>query len=466
MSTTLLPPAQWAQLEFASADLGDVRRNKRLLKVATGLAANPGGTLPQAFGSWAELKAAYRFLEGPQVAAEGVLEPHLARTRAACQQAGEYLLIEDTTELDYTSSVAREDLGVIGDGGGRGLHLHTSLAVQVQAWDLEQRPEGAVVGLLGWRCWNRRADPRRKTETRAQLLRRPRESDRWAAVLEQTGGPPPGCTWIYVADRESDFYEPLERCHRLGVDFIIRACQKHRLVGELAWLSQALAQAPVRGQREVELRSRPGQAARVAKVEVRTAAVTYRGPYRPGGRRADLPLGVVEVREKEPPPGTEPLHWILLTSLSCQRWVEVQRIVGRYTARWWVEEYHKALKSGTGVEDSQLKRAYRLEALVAILAVVAVRLLNTKHLARAQPDAPVAPAEFGQEAVAILAQRFGKPKGGWTQRELLRAVARLGGFIGRRGDGEPGWQTIWRGWHRLMYMVQGAELIQNVRRCG
>ncbi len=448
-------------MEFGTAVLGDERRKNRLVKMATRLAAHPGGTLPQVFSTWAELKGAYRFLDQPAVGPEQILEPHLQRTRASCRQSGEYLLIEDTTQLDYTGPLEREGLGVIGDGRGRGLMLHTTLAVQVQVWDLEQRPEGEVVGLFGLQCWNRRKQPSRKTETRAQLLRRPRESQRWAAMLEQTGGPPPTCTWIYIADAESDFYEPIERCQRLGADFIIRACQEHRLAGEFEWMSQALAGAAVRGQMQVPLRSRPGQAARVAQVEVRTSPVTYRGPYRPGGRRPNLPLNVVEVREVDAPEGVEPLHWILLTSLSCQRWVEIQRIIGRYTARWWVEEYHKALKSGAQIEDSQLRRAYRLESLLGILAVVAIRLLNTKHLARARPERALDAQAFGPEALAILAKQFGEPKGGWTNRELIRSLARLGGFIGRRSDGEPGWQNIWRGWHRLILMAQGAELIQS-----
>jgi hypothetical protein len=462
MTTALLPAAQWAQLEFASADLGDARRTKRLLLMATRLAENPGGTLPRAFSGWDELKAAYRFLDQPQVGWEEICQPHWERTRFACRQPGEYLIIEDTTHLDYTGGTGREDLGVIGDGHGRGLMLHTSLAVRVEAWTLEQRPEGVLVGLFGQQCWNRRPLPARKTETRAQLLRRSRESQRWALVLEQTGAQrAEDSTWIYIADRESDFYEPLERCQQHGVDFIIRGCQEHRLVGEFEYLSQALKAAAVCGSAEVELRSRPGQAERRAQVEVRTTAVTYRGPYRPGGRRPNLPLNVVEVREMNAPAGVEPLHWILLTSLACERWVEVRRIIGRYTARWWVEEYHKALKSGTKVQESQLRRAYRLESLAGILALVALRLLSAKHLARARPDQPVDHQTLGTEALQILAKRFGEPKDGWTNRELLRCVARLGGFIGRRGDGEPGWQTIWRGWHRLMCMAQGAELILN-----
>lgn len=460
MTIELLLPAQWAQSQFASAELGDRRRTSRLVNIATRLAENPGGTLPQAFPNWAELKAAYRFLDQPKVGWPEISAGHWQRTRAACQEPGEYLLIEDTTQLDYTGGVGREDLGSIGNGSGRGLMLHSTLAVRVEAWNLEQRPEGVVVGLFGQHCWNRRPRPERQTETRSQLLRRPRESQRWAAVFEQVGGPPKGSSWTYMADREADFYESIARCQRHQVDFVIRGCQNRKLVGELPYLYEALEKAEVCGQMAVELRSRPGQPARTAVVEVRTASVNSKGPYRPGGYQPDLPLNVVEVRELDAPEAVQPLYWVLLTSLTCDRWVEVKRIIGRYTARWWVEEYHKALKSGAGAEQSQLQRAYRLESLVAVLAIIAIRLLNAKFLAHARPDEPVDGQVFGTEALKILAHKFGEPKQGWTHRTVLVAVARVGGFIGRRSDGLPGWQTIWRGWQRLMWMCQGLETLK------
>ena len=176
---------------------------------------------------------------------------------------------------------------------------------------------------------------------------------------------------------------------------------------------------------------------------------------------ADFTVNAIEVRESSPPPGVEPLHWVLLTSLPCGRWSELQRVIGRYCARWWVEEYHKALKTGVGVEDSQLEKQHRIESLVAVLAIVAVRLVNLKFLARAKPDEALDVQMFGPAAIQILEKQFGRPpQGRWTHRQLVRAVARMGGFIGRRSDGEPGWQTIWRGWQRLMWMTEGAELMQ------
>ena len=454
-----MPPRQWAQNEFGFAELGDRRRNKRLVNIAEHLAMNPGGTLPRAFPQWAELKAAYRFFGQRGVSFERVIAPHLERTRRECQQAGEYLLIEDTTYLDYSQHPATQDLGVIGDGGGRGFELHSALAIRVEAWTVEQRPEGMLVGLFDQQCRTPRPAP--AGESRGERLRRPRKSQSWAAGIKLAGRPPSGSQWIYVADRESDFYEPMRICQEHGVDFVIRACQDRRLAGEAGHLQEALAQAAALGQTTVEVRARGGQPARTAIVELRSRRVDLDGPWRPGGRQPPLlDVGVVEVKEVHVPEGVkEPLHWVLLTSLPCATWAEAQQVVGRYTARWWVEEYHKALKSGAGVEESQLERGYRLEPLIAVLAVVAVRLLSTKMLARSRPDSFEAAESFGPEMLNLLEKKMGRPKGGWTNQNVLVATARLGGFLARKHDGLPGWQTIWRGWQRLMWMGEGVAAL-------
>jgi hypothetical protein len=459
MSNTLLMPAQWAESEFASAKLGDRRRTRRLVKIATHLVQKPGGTLPQAFPVWKELKAAYRFFNQPEVTFQAIQEPHWQATRAACQAPGEYLLIEDTTQLDYTDHPATEDLGPIGDGRGRGLLLHTTLAVRVEGWDGEDRPQAIALGLLGQQCWNRWRG-RRRHETRCQLLSRARESQRWAAVLEQ-GGPPAGSTWIYLTDQEGDFYEPIQRCQRWSTDFIIRAFHDRVLSQSQGRLKAEVAQAEVCGHLTVELRARAGRTARTARVEVRTCRLSLNGPWRPGGKQPDFEVNVVAAREVGAPEGVEPLHWLLLTSLPCSTWTQVRRVVRRYAVRWCVEEYHKALKSGAGAEDSQMERAYRIESLVAVLGIVAVRLLNTKWLARTRPHEPVDPEMFGPELLTLLAAQFGQPKEGWTHATTLVSVARMGGFLARRCDGQPGWQTIWRGWNRLMWMYHGLETLKS-----
>lgn len=460
MTTTALAPAQWAQMEFALVGLGDRRRTQRLVKIATRLAHSPGGTLPQAMPNWGELKAAYRFFSQPKITYEQILRPHWERTEAACREPGEYLLIEDTTLLDYSSHPVTEHLGQIGDGG-RGFWLHSTLAMRVQAWDLEQRPEAVVVGLFSQQCWAQKRRP--QGETRASRMWRPqRSSKRWGEVLKTSARPAPGSTWTFIADREADFYEPIQRCQQRGVDFVIRACQNRRLAADGGRLWDKLPAAQELGQVEIQLRARPGKLARRAALQLRSQSAVLSGPWRPGGRQPDLgSLQVLEVREINPPAGVEPLHWILLTSLPCTHLTEARRIVGRYSARWHIEEYHKALKSGAGAEDSQLEQGYRLETLIGVLALVAVRLLNTKLRARACPAQALEAGQINPESLQLLEARMGKPKDGWTQKSFWVAVARLGGFIGRKSDGEPGWQNIWRGWQRLLWMSEGLETLKN-----
>ncbi len=466
MTTTLMRPAQWGEKEFGSARLGDRRRTQRLVAMVTRLVQSPTGRLPQAFPAWKDLKAAYRFLDHVEFSPEQIQEPHRQQTLRACREPGEYLLIEDTTELDYSSHRRAEQLGFIGNGRGRGLLVHSTLAVRLERWSGAGEPEGVALGLLGQKCWIRPQKGLRHQKWRPRMARA-RESERWAQVLDQAGPPAAGCRWIYTADRESDFYEPIVRAGRNGADFIIRGYRDRKLAGGDEHLWAALQRAPVQGVSQVQLRARNGEPARQATVVLRRCRVRLQGPWRPQGIQEDVDVNVVEAREMAPPPGTEPLHWMLLTSLPCSGLAELKRVVARYALRWWIEQYHKALKSGAGIEASQLERGFRIENLLAVLAVVAVRLVNTQWLARNRPEEPVEPESFGTNALKILSAKYEVPKEGWTNRTVLIAVAQMGGFLGRKHDGMPGWQTIWRGWSLLMHMCEGVEILsEKAKRCG
>jgi len=164
------------------------------------------------------------------------------------------------------------------------------------------------------------------------------------------------------------------------------------------------------------------------------------------------------VREATPPNQGAPLHWILLSSWPCEDLAQARRVVGAYGARWLIEEYHKVLKTGSRIEDSQRTTAESLEALLAIHAVTAVDLLQLKLLARAKPDGPVDTALLSDSPRAVLEHHTNRPENGWTYDNALRAIARLGGYLDRKSDGPPGWLAIWRGWLYLEAMVQGYEL--------
>lgn len=464
MRETLLPPAEWAEAELGAVDVGDARRTRRLVALGAALAASPSGTLPSALPDWASLKAAYRLLGRPEVGHAAVVSAHVAGVRSRCAAGGACLLIEDTTQLDFTSHKAAGGLGRIGDDGGRGLWLHTTLAVSVDRWEGDE-PAGELLGLFDQRWWARAEKPAgggARGEAKRSRLKRPRESQRWAACLDGLEGLEGlrcgAGDLTFVADREGDIYETFGRCRAAGCGWLIRACQDRALADSDRHVFERVAAAPPRCRVTVELRARPGQAARAATLELRSAGVVLRGPWRPEGRPGPEAMSVVEAREVDPPPGASPLRWVLLTSWPVDSALDCRRVARAYARRWLSEEYHKCLKSGCSAEATQLTTADAISALLGVLALVSVRLLDAKLLARSRPQQPVAPRQFGPEALAVLSAKFGTPPGGWTNRATLRAVARLGGFLARASDGEPGWQTIWRGWQRLILLSQGYAL--------
>ena len=453
---------QWAEEQFALAELGDKRRSKRLVKVASTLAGSPGATLSSVLPRWSDIKAAYRLLGAGGVTYESVQAPHLQKTREVCGEPGTYLMIEDTTEIDLSQRRDVEDLGWIGNGHGWGFYLHTTLALRVHGWDAEERPEVQLVGLLDQKWWVRKHEPRRQKEKRCQRMKRARESERWAAVFQHVV-PPPEAHWVYVADRESDIYEAFLCCMDAGVHFVIRARHERAQADKAETSFEAVSGTECLGTFSLQLRARPGVSARTAKVEVRSSTVKPRPPYRwVDGPLPPIQLNVVEAREVDAPEGVHPIHWILVTDEPCGTFAESRRVIGMYAQRWLIEEYHKALKSGTGIERTQLSTADRILALCGVLAIVAVRLISMKLLARTSPDEPINEEILGSEAVTILEAKYGRPKGGWTNLTALVCIARLGGFLARKSDGAPGWLTIWRGWQRLMIMVQGFLLAKEV----
>ena len=458
---------RFAQEQFGRASLGDERRTRRLVEVAAAFArgggGENGGTITSVIRDWSQAKAAYRLLDRPEVTHEAVLAGHSQRVLEATAVPGDYLLIEDTTTVAYPDAAGTRGLGPIGEDYTRGLWVHSTLAVKMD-WATHERH---LLGLLGQRVWarpverptgRRPSNGRGKESNHARQQRQDRESGRWMASLEAAGGPLGATTWTYVADRESDIYELFQSAWVNGWNYVIRAVHRRALAsGGGEWAGQdlftAAAGGTVRGQVEVEL---PRQGRR-ARLEVRSTRLELRGPPRPGGRLENHPVNVVWAREIAPPPGQEPVHWVLLTDLPVDHLDQCRRVLAIYTCRWLIEEWHKALKTGLRVEDSQLSNTRRLSALLAILSVVAVFLLRQKLLARADPQAPLDPQQTDPAMQAVLTKLY-PPRGRPTRRWLWVSIARLGGFLARRGDGDPGWLTLWRGWQTLMTLVRGYEL--------
>jgi len=304
-------------------------------------------------------------------------------------------------------------------------------------------------------------------ETLMQRLRRHRESQLWGDMATTVGAPPPGAQWIHVFDRGGDNFEAMCHIRLAGCDWIIRAAKLHRKVrlagGEIAPLSSALDRAELLGSYELSLRSRPGVKARTALLEVSTTNVAlprpkHASPWTKQCGVKDIELQVVVVCERNAPRGVAPIQWTLLTSLPLETFDDAWQVIEDYERRWLIEEYHKALKTGCGAERHALRSADRLEPLLGLTTVIATRLLQLKLIGRHQPEAKAAthvPASW-LECLALARPKL-KPAG-MTVYQFFRELAKMGGFLARKNDGEPGWQTIWHGFQKLQLLLEGIRL--------
>lgn len=449
---------QWIENQFASCELGDKRRTQRLQSVATNLLANPSQSLPQQNTDWADLKAAYRLFDRPEVTFQGISTRHWQQTRQTAP--GRYLLISDTTDIDRYAHKATTGLGMLGDGKGRGVQLHSCLMFDSR--------QGQLIGQAGAILYYRQSKP--KNETRMQQLSRFRESSVWGAVVDQVGQAPPGSQWIHVFDRGGDNFEAMCRIKLTGCDWVIRASKLNRKMassdGNSTTLAIAAEEATLVGSYELNLRARPGVAARTAKMQVSVATVTFPRPsqYSQWVKNCGIELltvNMVVVREVDCSPGLKPIQWVLLTSLPASTLEESWQVIEDYENRWLVEEYHKVLKTGCNIEKHALRTAERLEPLIGLIAVVAIRLLQMKLVGRNQPEAK---AKTHVPSRWLECLKLARPKvrhAEMTVYSFFRELAKMGGFLGRTGDGEPGWQTIWRGYLKLQSLLDGIRLVRQ-----
>jgi hypothetical protein len=371
------------------------------------------------------------------------------------------LLIGDTTVVSFPAGRDIQGLGII-EGRTQGYLLHSALMVDADS--------EAILGLAGQTIHYRQPTP--PGETARQRKKRDRETKVWGDVIDLVGPPLPGVRFTHVFDRGADNFEVYCQLLQQRGDWVVRAAQLKRLVitptGSKEQLGNYLASLPIAGTYELEVRANQQQPARSAQVEVRHGSLSLPVPRDAGcyARQCGIVLigmYVVEVREVNPPPGIKPLRWVLLTSHPATTFEEAWRIIEYYEKRPLVEEFHKALKTGCRLEQRQYRTARRLEAVTAVLSIVAVRLLQLKSAARLEPERPaeqIVPKRWIQMLSCV---RKGNRKPIVTVRDFFRSLAGLGGFLGRKHDGEPGWITLWRGFEKLHLLLRGVDAMQ---KCG
>jgi hypothetical protein len=448
-------PSGWVHREFGGARLGDTRLNERLLDLAGAFFAQPQANIPQACGSTAAAKAAYRFFDNERVTMDALLEPHHQATIERIRHEPLVLVAQDTTSLCYTTHPAMTGIGPISNkvNGPQGIEVHSAQAFT---------PAGLPLGVLDIEAWARDPAEFGKRKDRNDKPIEDKESIKWLRPLGPIAAAAARCPHtrlITLADREADIYEYLLDAHQRGLETVVRAKHKNRrLDGEVLKLWPHMLARPNRGTIELTVPRHGKEPARRASLSIRFDTVTLKPPH----AKPHLPplrLVVVLSREEAPPPGVkEPLEWLLLSTAPLwpghgQAVASLADAVERtqwYTCRWGIEVFHRILKSGCQIEDRQLGTADRLEACLAIDAVVAWRIHHLTYLGRATPDLPC-DTVFDDDlwkGVIVFRTRQPPPAKPPPLREMIRMIAGLGGFLGRKSDGEPGTQTLWRGLQR------------------
>jgi Transposase Tn5 dimerisation domain len=420
---------------------------------ATGatLASRPEASRPQQTGSWGELKSAYRLLNEPDVTHAALSAPPWQATRQQARPADTVLFVQDTSDLDCTTHRQTTGLGWTGDKRGRGFLLPSGLAVRPTAM-----PE--IRGLAAQKVGTRH-EVRKGAETRAARARRRKESEVWAAVVETIGpAPTSDQRWVSVRDRASDLFSLPRRARaqnwhglwRVGQNRMVRTAN-----GKETKLLDGARRLPAPTETAIDLRGRGEQSPRTVHLPVAGSAVALCAP-RHGPERSQEPLAGWCVRGWEAGKRKNAWEWILFTTVPVTDAAWALERIAWYRWRWVVAEYHKALKTGCAMEQRQLRSGPGRLALLGLLALVAVRLLPLRTIARAAP-ATLASQVVESELLETVLRLRGESADPMRADQFWRAVAGLGGFLGRKGDGDPGWQTLWRGWQRLQDLCWGLH---------
>jgi hypothetical protein len=441
----------WIEEQWGQAKLGDARRNHRAIKLAEDLLKKPSASLPKQCADWSTLKAAYRFFNEQDVTFEALQQPHRKYVIEKARQSETVLFIQDGSELDYTSHDL--DLGPIGDHRGHGFFLHTTMAVQLEKENSE------VIGIAHQILWER--GKVKKQETRTQRRARATEADVWANSVKAIGQAPSDCLWINIGDRGADIFEFLETCHSYNHHVVIRMIQNRKVVteGQEGKILEILQQKTSHGMFELHRRGHDGEPKKIHHLHVSWSGIEIQPPKYMGKKKEPI-LGTY-IRVWEEKPGE--LEWILFTSLPINNFEEALEKIKWYARRWMIEEYHKCLKTGCNVEKRNFRSGKALEALIGMLGIIAAKILELKYLVKNEANEEPAKNFISEGLIAIISRRYKLDKMEIKLKDFWRNVAKLGGFLGRKNDGDPGWQTLWQGWIRLLDM---QDALEDFQKCG
>lgn len=459
----------WVEEELEKLNTGDNRLDKRTKLVLQAVADKPNMAFTQQFQSAGELKACYRLFDSDLITPETILEPHFAKTIERIQACKLVIIASDSTSLNYTTRVSNPDSGYISSNNAQGFLMHASLATT-----LDRQP----LGVINAKFWARSKEKPEKKIHRDYLPIEEKESYKWIesySIANKIAGLCRDTQVINVADREADLIELWEDAinalkSKNGAHLVVR-CNHNRVVNPTpennnTKLFEFGKEAAVAGHCEFDLRDRATHSViRRVKQTIRASPVCICSAPRSGVERRQVFLNLVFMEELDPPPGVKPIQWYLLTTLPIQNNEDVQKIIQAYLSRWDIEILFRTFKTGCKVEERSLRIADRLYPMFALFLIVAWRINILSRISRIHPELPCTVIFSEKEwKAAYAAIHKASPACSTvpTLREMLIMIARLGGYLNRKNDPEPGAKVIWRGLEYLRIFMEALEIAQSL----
>lgn len=439
----------WAEEELEFVNLGDTRLNQRLKRIVEDLASYPEASVPQASRDAAAMQGTYDFWSNRHIKPSQIQQAHAQKTAERAAKYPVVLDLQDTTKLDFTSHRSLRKKGVR-NPLCEGLWVHTSLCATTQ---------GVPLGVLHQKTWTREKAKKENKEAEKE-----KESQKWLeSVNAVQKWLPSGCQVITIGDREADIYELLTAIASQGGDFIIRAFHNRTVEiaanedgepSEKQKLKSALAQKKPLGKLKLSVPRAPSREAREAILTLKVCRIKLSPPRNHPNRQnlTSIEVTALLAAEENPPSAKEAISWLLLTSLTVKTLEEAKECLKMYSFRWLIERFHYTLKSGCHLEKLQLEKGHRLERALATYAIVAWRLLWLTYEARVNGEQSAKVALSTEQWQSLYCGKVGAlalPVEVPSLGECVRWIAELGGFLGRKRDGEPGVKVIWRGLKRL-----------------
>jgi hypothetical protein len=462
----------WAIEELGHAQLGDIRRRDRLVLMAARAAEHPGGRLTEVFTTSAERQGAYDLLDNEAVTPSALTHAMGVAAARRCGELERVLVVIDGSSVTLTDKAGNKDFGAIGtfESGARGLKVISALAVGV---------DGVPLGVLDQQYWTRT-----ERQVKASVTREvsEKETKHWINAIndsvERLQEESPATKACIVIDREGDNHHILKALDGSGADFIIRSSYNRRLVdaqgrrevdeGDRVYICGALEEVKAFEVYDIPIAGGSGRKPRQARMQLRAMPAKLCLRDKRKETLSPMDIWVVETKELDPPKGSEPIEWRLLTSIPTSTAESAHAIVEAYARRWRIEEFHKTWKSSLcDVESSLLRSTAHAQKWVSVLAAVAVRSERLKYLARTTPKSPAArelhPLEL--QALLLLKTQNRRRNERISMRmkpdieTVVRWIAELGGYTGSSSGGPPGTITICRGLERLRMATEVLAIL-------